>query len=123
MRHRSRLKSWGLDAILAPMAIARLPAVLLVVLAAVLTAQNTSTGQVVITVIDQDGGLFRVRILGLSSCQVLPRMMVTGSITRFMCQSSHRPTPMLTAKQPSDSRKGVTPFSLLKTDSSAVSKE
>jgi hypothetical protein len=70
MRHRSNLKTWRLGANLAPMAAARLAAVLLVILGASLTAQTTSTARVVITVTDQSGAVIRaahVGIIGLPS--------------------------------------------------------
>jgi len=53
--HRFHLKSREWGAIIQSMAAARLAAVLLVVLATPLSAQNASTGDVVITVIDQAG--------------------------------------------------------------------
>lgn len=62
---RSPLKIRGLGAILPSMAAARFVAVLSFVLATSLTAQNASTGQVVITVIDQAGAVLQGARIGI----------------------------------------------------------
>jgi hypothetical protein len=59
------LKIWKLGAMLPAMAAARLAAVLFVLLATVLSAQNTSTGQVVITVVDQGGAVIPGASIGI----------------------------------------------------------
>src|ERR1700726_253789 len=55
--NRCHLKIWELGAMLPAIVAVRFAAVLLGVLATALCAQNTSTGQVVITVVDQSGAV------------------------------------------------------------------
>jgi hypothetical protein len=63
--NRSHLKAWELGAMLPAITAARFAAVLLGVLATALSAQNTSTGQVVITVVDQSGAVIPGASIGI----------------------------------------------------------
>ena len=62
---RSPLKIWELGAMLPAMIAVRFTAVLLGVLATALCAQNTPTGQVVITVVDQSGAVIPGASIGI----------------------------------------------------------
>jgi hypothetical protein len=63
--NRSHLKMWELGAMLPAITAARFAAVLLGVLATALSAQDTSAGQVLITVVDQAGGVIPGASIGI----------------------------------------------------------
>jgi hypothetical protein len=63
--NRSHAKTSELGAMLRAITAARFAAVLLGILAAALSAQNTSTGQVVITVVDQSGAVIPGASIGM----------------------------------------------------------